>query len=148
MSMGRHRLRVFEGERRAYDAAYAELEALLLSHGPLLPDDRTILESILGSSLSVDWERTVSRELSAGRLRRVFIGAEAHLTRIARDARAGSPPLDPDRQIPNGTATDVAFGERVEVDVLRERLVLYRSLLVGGFLGAALLLREALLLFL
>ncbi len=133
------------------------LRVHLASSGALLPEDPEILAALgrcfgAGAPSSRDWALGIQRMLAQGVLERVIVGRCAHLC-WSRRSEASVPgpegpgderePGSPDLEGTSETSRD--FERRVQLDVEKERLLLYRTSAAFALVVHFMLLRELLL---
>lgn len=136
------------------------LRVHLASSGALLPEDPEILAALgrcfgAGAPSSRDWALGIQRMLAQGVLERVIVGRCAHLC-WSRRSEASVPsregpgderePRSADSASLEGTSeTPRDFELRVQLDVEKERLLLYRTSAAFALVVHFMLLRELLL---
>ena len=132
---------------------WAAIRSLLRGESDLAPDDPALLVMVLSSPASVeDWRAGIDELLTAGRLRRLIVGQQAHLALcpqrpLALAARPSPHAVESNLSDEASVVDkDEAFDLEIAIDVERERLLLYRVFAVFGGIGLALLAREFLLL--
>ena len=120
------------------------LVELANQHG-VVPDDPDLLATLWPGECPADLPVWIETLINAGALRRVWLGSEPHLA-IQESSKTGPhrsevEPLDT-TALPNAAADAEAFSIDLEVDVLSERLLFYRLVIVFEVLMGLFGLRE------